>query len=247
MLESEYSVKALLLDREIIPGQETFFLGFSGTDLLNHIDQLSFIVAFIAADGFGLPEMMTPERLKLRLLKEGDLIIAVDSKAEGIGFQIQTVFQTDKEKYLYYSRAVRKDKQRQGIGSYLLHTAIEAHKPTIVAARSQNPAEIYSFIRVMASLGVNDVFPITRSFGQDEKALRTLSVLVKKLRCSKKIDLNTGLFKGAYPEGRLGDYTVNNQHPEIKLIEGRLQELGMNRENGDAIFYLAFLNTTNQV
>ncbi len=242
MLESEYLVKAPLLDREIIPGKETSFLRFSGVELSNHIDQLSSIVALLAANGFGLPEMMTPERLKPRLLKEGDLIIAVDSKAEGVGFQIQTVFQADEEKYLYYSRVVRKDKQGQGIGGQLLHAAIEAHKPTIIAARSQNPAEIYSFIRVIASLGVNDVFPFTKSFSQDEKALRALYILVEKLGYSKDTNLITGVCEGAYPEGRLGDYVINKQHSEINVVENQLQKLGINRQNGDAIFYLAFLN-----
>lgn len=242
MLESEYSVKALLLDKEIMTGQENFFLRFSGTELSNHIDQLSPIVALIAADGFGLPEMMTPERLKPRLLEEGDLIIAVDSKAEGIGFQMQTVFQADKEKYLYYSRAVRKDKQGQGIGGQLLHAAIEVYKPTIVAARSQNPAEICSFIRTMADLGVNGVFPLIKSFGQDEKALRALYVLIEKLGYSKNTDLSTGVCKSAYSEGKLGDYAIDERHPKIKVVESRLQELGINRENGDAVFYLTFLN-----
>lgn len=242
MIESEYSIKTLLLDREIVLGREISFLRFSGTDLSNHIDQLSSISSSLAADGFGRPEMMTPERLKPMLLEEGDLIIAVDSKAEGVGFQMQKVFQTDKGKYLYYSRVVRKDKQRQGIASQLLHAAIETHKPTIVAARSQNPAEICSFAQVMANLGVDDVFPLTKYFKQDEKASRALYVLVEKLGYFKNTDLSTGVCKGAYPGGKLGDYAIDAQHPKVMVIETRLQELGINRQNGDAVFYLAFLN-----
>ncbi|OGM29452.1 hypothetical protein A2801_03945 [Candidatus Woesebacteria bacterium RIFCSPHIGHO2_01_FULL_41_10] len=214
---------------------------FTGDSLENNVAQLSEIVASLASDGFGEGKVMSPERMEGRLLREGNLIIALDQDSVPVGFQMQTVFSEGEEDFLYYSRVVRKDQQGKGIGGKLLRVATSLYKPTVVAARSQNPVEISSFLREMESLNVGGVYPFNFPYDSNPRAQESLRVLVSKLGYLGKTDLETGLCRGAYSEGRLGDYEIRTDHPRIQKVEQDLVRFGLDRQGGDAIFYLALV------
>ncbi len=53
------------------------------------------------------------------------------------------------------------------------------------------------------------------------------------------IDLRSGLCRKAYREGKLGDYKVNRSNIQVDQIESKFEQLGLNRDDGDAIVVIA--------
>lgn len=209
-------------------------------DLNAHIEDIATAVADITSDGFGPDKVTNVERIKNRLLREPHVLLA-EHQGVPIGIQFQTVHETDNDCFVYYSRVVCKKYQGYGIARQLLDQAIQQYKPSVVGARSQNPAEILSYIRVMKRLGVQQVFPFDGGDGDTNPMTETSNEFLRILDFTSITDPNTGVIRGAYPEGRLGDYTIDMAHQDIADIEKYMQQVGLSRENGDALFYCARL------
>lgn len=207
--------------------------------LVDNIDSLAEITAKIATDGFGADKEMSPSRMKDKLIKEGSLII-ISVGDKPVGFQTQKIITRDYIRLMYYSRVVSKGYQGKGIGSRMFVTSLDFFKPNIVVARSQNPAALYSSTRELRKNGAKIIFPFDQSFDESAEAKDALIWLIESLGYSiDKINLSTGVHKAAYSEKKLGDYEIRSEHPGIKAMEERLNELGLDRMNGDAVFYLA--------
>jgi len=208
-------------------------------ELVADLDSIAARISSVASDGFGPGKEMSPERIARRLSKEPYVILAEEGQ-ELVGFQFQSLHETDTQKYLYYSRVIKKNKQGKGIAQMLLSGAIDAYAPTVIGARSQNPAEILSFTKAMRRRGIAKVYPFTT----EEEKLATQSTLIEFLEVigfSDKVDLLTGLGQQSYPEGRLGDYEIHLNNPEIVRIEDYLISIGLSRADGDSVFYFAQL------
>lgn len=52
-----------------------------------------------------------------------------------------------------------------------------------------------------------------------------------------EVDLRTGVHKNSYPMGKLGDYNPDFTHTGVAVVQGRLQELGIDATTGDAVYY----------
>lgn len=208
-----------------------------GSDLTDGLTEIAARVAEVATDGFGPEKVMSADRMAGRLRREPSLVLA-ETDGELLGFQLQSVSDRHPERYLYYARAVRRDQQGRGIGSRLLHAAIDHYQPTLVGARSQNPAEILSFQRTMQQRGVEHVFPLAA--GPEATALRAqLPNFLAALGLQGTVEPATGLSRGVFTEGRLGDYAVRTDNPDIAALEDFLLSAGLDRNAGDAIFYFA--------
>jgi hypothetical protein len=172
---------------------------------LNH-DQSENIVeqiSMVASDGFG--KNMTPDIIARRLNKEPYVILAKEGN-QLVGFLFSSINQTESEKYLYFSRAVKKENQGSGIGKMLLIEAIRKYQPTIIGAKSQNPAAIYSFIKAMKNLDISSIYPF---FSDKEKnnMKKVILEFANTLGVTGNFDFLTGLISNSYG-GRLGDYEV---------------------------------------
>jgi len=213
---------------------------FNDDDLRSHVDEIAVALADITSDGFGPGKVANTERAKTQLLNEPHVLLA-EHLGVPIGIQFQTVHETETDRFVYYSRVIRKQYQGHGIAGRLLDQAIHKYKPSVVGARSQNPAEILSFIRAMKRLGVQQVFPFDGRDGGTNPMTGSLDEFLRILDFTSITDPITGVIRGAYPEGRLGDYAIDTSHRDIAEIEEYMQQVGLSRENGDALFYCARL------
>lgn len=197
------------------------------------LNLLSQRLSAVAMDGFG-EGFATPERIRWLLTSEHHVSFSLTADTrEMVGFQMSDIFQVGEDKCLYYSRAIRKTHQRLGLARQLLLSSINLHAPSIVCAKSQNSAEILSFIKTMRTLGVHDVYPFSES-----TALRDTMV---EVIAAKKYTVNpeTGIIERSFQEGKLGDFTIERSHPEIADLEDILTQRGFQRKRGDALFYAA--------
>ena len=214
-------------------------------ELSAKIDEIAHKIAEIASDGFGHGKTMSPERIKRRLSKEPFVVLAEQGN-NLVGFQFQSIHDTNTERYLYYSRVIKRDQQGQGIAQQLLNRAIEHYQPSVIGARSQNPAEILSFIKAMLKRGITSVFPFIDN--QERQASQiTVTEFLEQIGFAGKVNPETGLGKHSYEEGKLGDYAVQLENPEILAIEKYMQSIGLNRKEGDSVFYLARLRETTKI
>lgn len=208
-----------------------------GDELMKDIDAISARIAQVASDGFGPGKTMSPERIKGRLIKEPYVILA-ENKGKLLGFQFQSIHTTQEQRYLYYSRVIREDQQGKGIAQLLLNEAIDLYGPSVVGARSQNPAEILSFIKLMEKKGIESIYPFNMN---NEEVQVILTEFLKEIGFLGKVEIRTGLGKNSYEEGRLGDYGIEFENLKIKQIEEYLQTIGLSRDSGDTVFYFARL------
>lgn len=216
-----------------------------GEELATKIDEIAHKIVEVASDGFGPGKIMSPERIKRRLSKEPFVVLA-EQGDNLIGFQFQSIHDTNTQRYLYYSRVVRRDQQGRGIAKQLLDGAIDHYQPSVIGARSQNPAEILSFIKAMRKRGITSVFPFVDD--QERQALQTVvTEFLEQIDLAGKVNPETGLVKHSYEEGKLGDYAIQLENPEILTLEKHLQSIGLKREEGDSVFYFARLREAKSI
>lgn len=99
-----------------------------------------------------------------------------------------------------------------------------------VGGRTQNPLVILRYAR----LGTNYPFDAKYSEGEGQTLLRFLVQNIADVNEVKAtLDYSTGICRGLYPEGRLGDYgrTIDG----AEAIECSLAEWGFDRNAGDAV------------
>ena len=208
-----------------------------GSELTDNLADIAARTAEVATDGFGAAKNMSADRMAVRLRQRPSATLA---EADGalLGFQLQSVHDNGLERYMYYVRAIRRSEQGRGLAARMLHAAIDHYQPTLVGARSQNPAEIQSFRRTMQQRGVEQVFPLAT--GPEATELRAdLPAFLGALGFVDTTDPATGLSRGIFTEGRLGDYQVRANTPAIAEIENHFLSVGLDRDAGDALFYFA--------
>lgn len=215
-------------------------LFFKKDSILDLMDDLSRMTADVAVDGFGIPGMITAEIMRKEMENSDGLLIVLDDKDLPTAIQFFEIHEDLGNKFVWYGRAMRKVSQGQGLAGLMMRKMVNLINPTMVCAQSQNPAEIRSFSREMRKLGVKNIFPLDVLYDDDEEAKRALEVVVDWFGY-ETMNVGTGLQSGLYGGKKMGDYKIRLDNPEINLIESRLSELGLNRQAGDAVFYMAFL------
>ncbi len=212
---------------------ETDILHFSGQEFIANLNLLRETTAEIFEDGFGMP--MSPGRK----LSEDDDLLVIFEEGSPVGYKTQLVFEHGVEKFVYFAAAIRKNFQGRGLMGKLLRCSVRIYQPTVVASRSQNPAAIYTAYRNLVKVG--EVYPFDKRYDSNQRASQALQVVIQRVASNGIIDPVTGVQQGAYPEGKLGDYLANEQHPGASFIRQQLMDFGLNPINGDAVFMLCLL------
>jgi hypothetical protein len=107
-----------------------------------------------------------------------------------------------------------------------------------LGGRTQNPLILRRYLHRATSL-----FPITIGYDNrnGKELLGFLLRHIAEVSEVSELDLRTGVCHKIYKTGRLGDYPVDLNDPEVAMIEKRLSELGMSRDSGDAVVAIAKL------
>lgn len=219
------------------------------TDMSAEVIQLRFIegeeliaaapqLAELCGDAFGSPAMASVDSMLHIIKYEPQALVAATDTAT-IGFLTHRIYNGWADRYLHFSRVIRKGYQRQGLGSRMLAQVIDHHQPSVVGARSQNPAAVASSIRTLRSRGASLVFPFYSE--KDREAAQRMAEGHIQAVGSHMPDLRTGLLRRAFDQGRLGDYEIDVRHPDVQVVEDHMQKIRLDRVAGDALFYCARL------
>lgn len=180
-------------------------------------------------------QIPTTEKETKDRLDQTDVLFLAKSEEELIGFANYQVLNLNGATVLYQSRGILEGSQNKGLGRYFTKLAIDMFNADILSAKSQNPNSIWSAIRAGV---LKEVFPIDRLYSESNEIMTILKLLIEKRGKTGEVDLDTGLHRASYPMGKLGDYSIDLSHPGIAGVEKRLQEIGLNRLLGDAIYYM---------
>jgi len=137
---------------------------------------------------------------------------------------------------------IRKPHQSSGLSSAAFRNALAAagklgRNVHWVGGRTQNP------IVMMRYSKWGTLFPLDESYETDPGAL-LMAFLIENIRevgdpdADGRLDRPTGLIRGAYAEGKLGDYGIPND-PRVVKWEMRLAANGFDRNRGDAVALIA--------
>lgn len=168
-----------------------------------------------------------------------DTILFAYQHSKAVGFATFQEITSGSQRVVYQSRGIIASHRKLGIGRYFTRFAIKYHKPDILVAHAQNPISIWATIQ---SRLLECIYPIDKLYSEDSAMQNTLINIITTRNIESYISLDTGLHQGAYRMGKLGDYEVDLTHPGIAMVEGKLQSLGLDRERGDAIYYMGKVN-----
>lgn len=185
-----------------------------------------------AAFAFGVPTPL--EEVKQRMSSVDALALVYDSEVP-VGFASYQTAMCCRRLVVYQSRGLAAGYRGRGLGRLLTCYGVSRYRPYVLAAHAQNPISI---LATMRSGILETVYPIEASYDADDEMFSILADLVNVRGYSGQVCLDTGLHKGAYPMGKLGDYPVDMSHPGIAMVERRLAEIGLDRERGDAVYYM---------
>lgn len=176
----------------------------------------------------------TVDKIMQRLPKMQCTVLALSNKA--IGYAMFDSATYDDHKILFVdSIGIVPDWQHSGLGIKILFEVLKHMPCASVAARTQNPA----FILMLRKLEPQALLPLTACYeGHDLELLKALKREIIELK-GANIDLRSGLCRKAYHGKKLGDYEVNLSNSQINQIESRFEQLGLNRDDSDAIVVIA--------
>ena len=179
---------------------------------------------------------ITPSDQTKKKLETTDLLIIATYKLQPVGVAAYQLIEGEDKKIIYQSRAVVPQHCNSGLGKQFSNISCSLFKPDVIAARAQNPISIWATIK---SGILEETFPIEKMYGQSEEMKKILRYLIAKRGfCLEEVDLDSGLQKEAYKMGKLGCYQINKNHAGVMMVENRLYEIGLNRERGDAVYYM---------
>ncbi len=178
-------------------------------------------------------------KIRKRLLGLQLVILAfAASTKEQIGYALLDKTTTGDHWILFVdSMGITPEWQGSGLGIQMFLETFKRMPYNIVVARTQNPV----FVLMLQSLNPETLLPLTTYYEQqgDLQLLKWLTEGIMELSKVQNIDLRRGLCKEAYSEGKLGNYEIDLRNPKIDWVEHRFEELGLNRNGGDALIVLA--------
>lgn len=206
---------------------------------INNLPVVSTILGDLAGKAFGYGEPVPEVRMTLQLKGLHSITVFID-KGQIVGYQSQKQFNVDQLMGIYYSITVLPEYQASGVGGKLMSHTIEQVKPEIIAARTQNPAAVLSLQKALQRSGIDyKLYPFEHVVNQ--QALQAFNAVIQLVDASET-DKNTWVQKNVYRGKRLGDYRVDESNPQISAINNKMIALGLDRDTGDAIYYVAILN-----
>ena len=241
MINSEIPLCSLGVENDIATSYKEFrILTFLNETFRENTQKFVPALSILNSLAFGFQNITPYEETEGRLLLSDTLMLATLSDLV-IGFATYQIIDRGGNKVIYQSRGIVPQCQSSGLGRQFTLLACRLHKPDIVAGRAQNPVSIWSTIR---SGAFRKIYPFDTPYSESEEFRNVLAGITAAKGYLGKVDLTTGIQRGAFPMGKLGDYKIELKHKEVAKIERYLQEAGLNRENGDAIYFLGVVHNS---
>lgn len=184
------------------------------------------------------------------------ILIATSNDGEDLGFYIRREIRVllgdgtyDKVSFTAL-REVRREYQRQGVGTALLvdgHEELAARFPIrYYTGRTQDEIIFESLIK--GDL-FDSMWPINKlrkkklyEKGSDPQRIMWMVAQGAIYAETSPVDITKGLVYSAYPEGYRGGYVLDLSHPGVSKLHSTFEELGLGEEEkkkGHAIIYVA--------
>lgn len=228
---------ALIAD-DVINKEGVSIVVISGSNIERNGNLLVSTITDLNNRAFNLPQPTTDTETVGRFAKTTTVLLA--AKQRLIGFGLYQAINYQDSLILYQSRAIVPEGQRQGLGSAFIDVACEIHSANILSGKAQNPVSFWTMIK---SGKFEYIYPIERYYSEDEEMSAVLQRLIE-IRGQRNVDPNTGLIKKSYRMGKLGDYDIDLTNPGIRSIEEKLNKIGLDRFEGDALYYMGKLKNT---
>jgi len=207
-------------------------------------DKLLYDISDVFADGFGISKGWSIEGVRQAINRSSILGVLIGEHDEVSGYAFYSAPNVDLNGgYMLWEDAicVRKHLHGNRLSSRLLLEkacgVFEGRRFDWIGGRTQNPLVILRY----SNLGT--LFPFDHLYHGEEgnSIMKFLLDHINEVRdVRSQLDLNTGICRAVYSEGRLGDYS--SQIERAERFEKLLSEWGFHRENGDAVLTVAKLS-----
>lgn len=214
---------------------------YSRKEVQNYIDKFIPVLSLLNRQSFGFSDFPSDKETEKWLALADNFMLATTLN-NVVGFAIYQIFNCEKRAVIYQSRGIIPKYQSRGLGRQFTLFANQLLKPNAFSGRSQNPLAIWSTIK---SGIIETMCPFDILYSVSEEYKSMLGEVLKHRGCLEKVDLNTGLQKHAFSMGRLGNYEFDLTNKGIAKIENYFQEVGLDRDAGDALYYLAIVKNAN--
>lgn len=211
----------------------TLVVALHRDDIAAHMDRLVPLWADLNTEAFALNEPTTHEEAAHKLAT-ADLLLLAEHGGEPVGFGMYQLIPSSAGRVIYQARGLLAGTQGLGHGRSLpVRASVELNADFLIA-KAQNPISIWS---TMSSGLFERVQPIDGDFTESPEMSQVLADTLTARGKVGEADPRTGLHRGSYPMGKLGDYQPVPGHPGIARVQARLAEIGVSIANGDAIYY----------
>jgi len=198
------------------------------------------IISLLNSLSFDFKQPSTHSEIEDKLKLTDLLILAIHHKTP-VGMATYQILFCGEKKLIYQARGIIPEHQKTGLGKKFVQIAHYLCQPEIISARAQNPISIWTTIK---SGILKKTYPIEILYNQSPAMQKVLTDLIMQRGFSiKEVNPNTGLQKKAYKMGQLGNYNIDTKHPGVTMVENKLYEIGLDKNNGDAVYYMGETNT----
>lgn len=195
----------------------------------------------IFLDGFGLKKGWSVEGINKRLKTSNVIGFLRKDGKEICGYAFYSIpSELLGDAYMLWEDGVclRKEIQGKGLTKQVVEKSsfvFPDKKFSWIGGRTQNPLVIKRY----SKFGALFPFHATYAAGEGKLVMNYLNQHIAEVRDVKQLEKNTGICRGVYKEGRLGDYSMLVSDTDD--YERRLLEWNFQRESGDAVIVVSKL------
>jgi len=171
----------------------------------------------------------------------GLILLVIQGHEQPVGFATYELTNSSVGSIVYQSRGLLSEARGRSYGSTFVSVAVDLYHPRYVAGRTQNPLSVWS---IMKSGRFSTIYPFDKLYADSRDATVALLELVASRGQSGKVDVKTGLQPKSYSMGKLGDYQIDLGHTGVARVTKLMDGFGLDRQEGDAIYYLAEVECT---
>ena len=203
------------------------------SDIERDMDRIAPLYAELNTAAFALEEPTETDEAIDKLSHTDLLLLASDDENNPVGFATYQCIPSAAGNVIYQARGLTAESRGLGLGRSFPRIAARELSADYLIAKAQNPISIWSTI---ASELFETVLPIDGDFTDSPEMQQVLLDTVAFRGKTGGVDLRTGIHRGSYPMGKLGDYAPDLSHPGVAAVQARLDELGIDSLAGDAVY-----------
>jgi hypothetical protein len=221
----------------------TFRWSFQFTEEITELSEKTIVeIHETFLDGFGLESGWSHSGIRERIQKSSIVGLLYNSSGIIYGYAIYSIpSATLTSLSMLWEDAICLRRKARGLSltSGIIETICEKFPDRSFGwfgGRTQNPVVFKRYSKI------GNLYPFEIPFSSDrgKRVIDFLKANIAEVQETQDIDLDTGICRCVYKEGRLGDYPEKVKGTE--RYEKQLSDWNFNRDNGDAIIVIARAN-----